>query len=140
MNTLWRVYLREWLGLLLLSLLLVSSAYLVSREYYTYQYRLRRLELLEARLKEARILKQSLLLYDRYPFWRTLGPPQEIQIREKLGLYPLEESLTKLSSLYVERGFFFLKSFKLETCLDTRPGRRHTCTPYFEVEGRKALF
>ena len=140
MKTLWQVYFREWLGLLLLSFLLISSFYLALKEYYIYRYQLRSLKLLEDRLSEVQRIKTQLALYDHYPFWRSLSAPQKIYIQEKVALHPLKESLTKLSELYVEKGFFFLDHFRLETCLDSSSKKERNCIPHFEVKGQKILF
>ncbi len=143
MRELLRIYRREWFGLLTLSLIFVLSFYLVVRAYTHYRENRYLLQRLQGNLREVNTLLERFKLYDRYPFWRNLGPPQEVKIFEKVGLHPLEEAILKLSDLYTERGFFFLEEFRLHTCVDQKDRRRRRagpCVPYLFVKGRKAVF
>ncbi|QJA05418.1 hypothetical protein FVE67_00830 [Thermosulfurimonas marina] len=140
MKDLWRIYLREWLGLLFLGLLLVSSTYLAARYYYAYRYHQKQVRALKTFLQESLRVEKRLEPYAHYSFWRTLGVPQEVYVLEKVGLEPLRESLKKLSRLYVEKGLFFLEEFRLETCVEKRPGQEGTCVPYLEIKGKKVVF
>jgi len=139
MRELLRVYRREWLGLVALLAVFTLSFYLVMRAYSHYRKDLHLIRQTRSSLAQTRDLLTRLETYGRYPFWRRLTPPQEIQILEKVGLRPLEEAILKLSELYTERGFFFLEEFRLNTCVETG-GRRRGCVPHLLVRGKKAVF
>lgn len=137
------IYRREWIGLLVLTMVFVVSAFLATREYGRFERNVYLSGRLKQELRVAEEVLRRLENYDRHPFWRHLSPPQEVKIYEKLGLRPFEEAIYKLSNLYVERGFFFLDKFELRTCLGEKRGVRRSrpsCVPHFYVTGRKVLF
>ncbi len=143
MKELLKIYQREVIGLFLLVFIFSLSSYLVTKEYA----RWRQNKYLEKHLKQelslVREVYRQLEIYARYPFWRRLGTPQEVRIYEKLGLRPLEETVYKLSDLYVERGFFFLERLELETCEGRkgRPSRKvGPCKAHLYVAGKKVVF
>ncbi len=145
MKDLLRIYRKEWAGLLTVTLVFILSFYLVVRAYAHYRENLHRLRLLKSSLQEAEGYLERFRLYDRYSFWRNLGPPQEVKIFEKVGLHPLREAILKLSDLYTERGFFFLEEFRLSTCADRKDKRRGShrtgpCVPHLYVKGKKVIF
>ncbi len=135
-----RVYRREWLGWLALLALFTLSFYLALREYRHYTGARRQLHLTRQRVREVRRAFFRMRSYAGYSFWRHLGQPQQVEILEKVELHPLLQAVNKLSDLYTRGGFFFLREFRLDTCLETSPGRRRRCRPYLLVRGTKVVF
>lgn len=143
MKGLFDIYLREWIGLLFLSLLLALSSFWAAREYREFKENLLISHQLGQELQVAERVSERLEDYNRYPFWQQLSPPQKIALYEKLGLRPLAEVINKLSKLYVKHGFFFLDKFELKTCLDNKVkqrGRGSHCVPHLYVTGKKVYY
>ncbi|MCX7823433.1 MAG: hypothetical protein N2260_08340 [Syntrophobacterales bacterium] len=104
---------------------------------------------------EARILERSLRSneeklislkklvedIDRYQtFLSQLTYPKEVMIEEYIMPEPLNEMLKKISTIYNGKGFFFLESMNISTCLeikDMKISEKTNCIPMVNIKGKK---
>ena len=143
MRKLFEVYRGELAKLIIGAVILVISSFGSAKEYERFKENVYYYERLQRELRISKEVLSRLKKYDNDPFWKNLGPSQEVRIYEKLGLKPLEQAFHKFSALYQEEGFFFLERLKLQTCFGkdrNRRGRSQRCEPYLEVRGRRVVF
>lgn len=70
-------------------------------------------------------------------------PPQEVSIDEQILMEPLDNFFKKLSDIYSEKGFFFIESMNITTCIeikDMKFSKQPNCSPMANIKGRKVYF
>ncbi len=136
-SLIYKIYKREFFLVVLSSILLSVSSYLVFNSYWHFTSVQKYRNYLISQNRKIFQIKMVLSELERYRSYLNANFVT-VNIDNKLSIFPFEDLISSLSSVYNNPGFFILRDFRLHTCLEKLTSEEN-CVPYAEIRGIKFI-
>lgn len=136
-----KIYVYDLIAFWLCAIVFVITSIFVLKSWYEYQYQNDLLEqIIQEEKRISKIEKIISLIDSRLEIPQNIDNFYIASISKTLNIYPFNELIDEIASIYDPPGFFFLESLDLNTCLDINLQKGNKCDASLKLKGRKIIF
>ncbi len=143
MQNILKIYKKDILAISIICISFIISSFLAISSYKNFLSFKKEQEILK---EKQRTYKEILKIFSKYQAlkkkFHNFQAHRKVEIKQIINIDPLEKTLSKIESIYIKNGFFFLEEAKLQKCEEKKQDKEieKNCMPRLFISGEKDIF